>query len=202
MLPVIFFREEALLDYLRSRGRGMLTKDYEFLVSIILCRFHRKKTSTSHVVGFEIKPEHERALPKTGQLDINGIADILQRQIQEQTPVDVVIAAGEIDGKSKRGQPYQIKRLGARGAQLDTDVLVAFINNLHRKYAKVAARVMLILETDQLIDFTRVRNEIDMIAFPFDAVMFIAVSEGKILVGEIWPNEGYDDFEPKEFWSS
>jgi hypothetical protein len=200
MTPVIFFREDALFDYLRSRGRGMLTKDYEFLVSIVLCRFHRKKTGISHVVGFEIRPEQERTLPKTGQLSIDDLADILQRQIQENTPIDVVIAGGEIDGKTKQGQAYQIKRLGARGVQLNTDVLVAFINNVYRKYARVTARLVLVLETDQLIDFTRVRKEIRMAAFPFDSVMFMAVSAGKILIGEIWPNEGYDNFEPKEFF--
>ena len=189
----IFITEESVRDFLREYGKGPQSKDYELVIAILLKRFCDRQWNSDCWIGFELQDRHLSDVPQNGMASVEGIAEIIRKKVREDTPVDVAITKGMPEGPARQGPVFQLKRW--RG---DTDGLIAYLNNLNKKYSRILATLVVIFETHHDMYLERIQAELNTSAFPFSHLMFMSLSEGKIHIGEIWPNAGMESYDPKD----
>jgi len=204
-MEIIVFNEDAIMDFLCSYGKGPESKDYEFIASIILSKFCQEQWNEKCVIGFSIKNKYSRYIPSKGSASIDQIRDILRKQIEEDTPIDVIIAPGPLASGRIKGESFQLKRLGknfGNAPKKDTQFLIDYLNEIPKKYARTNASLFLILEIGGEIDLMKINKSISVIDYPFKRIMFMLLSNGQLFIGEIWPNAGMNKYDPKQLLSS
>jgi len=201
-METVFFDEKTIRTFLRLYGRGSKSKDYEFLVAIILNRFFTDIWNKPCIIGFKLKNKYAYSLSRKESTNIIKIANILKKQIDEDDPIDLIVAPGTIGSityRIKKGIGFQLKRFGTNSDKSDTNFLIEYLNNLYKKYAKTNASLFLILDTGKRINFKKIQKYFPIKNFPFERVMFMAVSEKQLIIGEFWPNLGMNKYNPKKF---
>lgn len=195
----LFFPSEAIVDFLVNHGKGAATKDYEFIVAVMLKNFCEKQWGEKCQIGFEFKPEYMAKLPNSGMTDMKHVVELFRKGIEENTPVDCVIAKEKIKDNGKRdAATFQVKRFGIGRDREDTDELIEYINSLGDKYGKQEACLLIILDAGSEVEFLRVRDEVDISKFPFVRLMFGWMTGGRVYFGETYPAYGMEDYDPQD----
>jgi len=88
-METIFFPPKTIREFYKNFKEK--SKDYEFLVAFVLCQFLSKEWDTPCLIGFKLKDKYAREVPQKGTLNLIQVAQILRAQIDENTPIDVVI---------------------------------------------------------------------------------------------------------------
>lgn len=203
-METVFFNEETIRTFFRQYSKGSKSKDYEFLVAIILNRFLEDIWNKPCVIGFKLKRKYSHLLPRKGLTNIVEIASIFKKQIDEDDPIDLVIVPGTIKSmpyKTKGGIGFQLKRFGMNSGKSDTNALIKYLTNISKRYAKTNTSLFLILDTGERVNFKKIQKCFPLKNFPFERVMFMAVSQEQLIIGEIWPNPGMNKYNPREFLS-
>lgn len=201
LMELIILKEETIRDFLRTQSKGMDSKDYEFLVAIVLKRFVEEQLKKDCLIGFKLKNKYAAEIPNSGSTNMQQISDILRKKIDEDTPIDVVIVLKPI-ARRVTGPAFQLKRFGRNPEQRGTNDLIEYLNRIPKKYTKVSASLFLILEGNREINFKKIQQSLVTKGFPFQRIMFMAVVSGKIRIGEIWPNKGMNEYDPQDFLST
>ncbi len=193
----IWLSTEAVVDFLRQFGRGSQSKDYEIVASLFLAKFCEEQVGKKCDIGFPLKDSSSKEVYAKSSITIEEIAGILRKKVDEDTPVDVIITAeANVFSRRRNGLTFQLKRFG-KGQKDGTDSLINYLNkDIKQKYAP-APRVSLVLFMECTeMDTRRVREEFVSEKFPFEKVMFIALStDKKFQIGEFWPNEGMTEWD-------
>lgn len=202
-MEYLFLNEETIRAFLKSYGRGPNSKDYELLVAILLKRFCEIQWNKKCIIGFKLKGGYARTLPKFGYGDIDDIKAIIREKIDEDDSIDVAIVPEilkEISQRKMRGPAFQLKRFGKNLTKDSnfTDSLINYLNSIPKKYSKVNATLFIILETNKEVDFKRIRKSLKTNNYPFNKIMFLAMSSKKVYIGEFWPNSGMSEYNPEE----
>jgi hypothetical protein len=189
----IFITEESIREFLIHYGKGPQSKDYELVTAILLKRFCDRQWNSDCWIGFELQDRHLNDIPQRGMASVEEIAEIIRKKVREDTPVDVAITKGTFDGPAKQGPVFQLKRW-----REDTDKLISYLNDMYKKYSPILGTLVIIFETNDEINFQKIQSEFDASRFPFAHLMFVSLADGKIHIGEIWPNAGMESYDPKD----
>jgi hypothetical protein len=198
-IQTIFFPDFVIRDYLKKYWKGAASKDYELLVSLVLNKFCSDQYKTQGVIGFQLKDSQAKNVPKSGLATLEELKNIFDNYIDSYTPLDVMIGVEKTANGIMRGPGFQLKRFGRDPKKTDTDALVDYINEIGKKYGKVNASLCIILETSKEIDFEKIQKSINITSYPFFRIMFIALSDGKIMIIELWPNSGMEEYSQQDF---
>src|SRR3989344_6118705 len=106
----------------------------ELTVAIFLCKFCEKIWETTCAIGFPLKNSHADSIPLVGNSNLEELKHILNTKTEQVHDVDVLIVKHTPQNSKRTGQGFQIKRFNTYQADLTTDGLTKFIQNLD--YAK------------------------------------------------------------------
>lgn len=179
---------EALPDLLFKDGKEWANKHYEIITAFVLCHFSQIQLGMTCGVGIDVQDRYRREIPKTGTVTLDEIESLLTDKKNEDSPVDVWITC------EKGAMGFQLKRWGAFATGKDSQALADYLNTLSHEYARTKAKLVLILESGEDIDTRTILAQLKTDDYPFAAIMFIALSDGKVQIGEFWPNPGQDSF--------
>ena len=198
----VFFTTETIANFLLQYGKKSTSKDYEFIIAVMLKNYCEKQWGERCKIGFEFKPTLLAKLPRkdTFELELERVAELLRDGINEDTPIDCIIVPENPDEKGYfRGCGFQIKRFGIGQETVDTNSLIEFINSLKHKYSKSDTCLVIIFDGKEgEVEFPRVKNEIDASNFPFRRLMFGWRQDNKIYFGEIHPEYGIEEYNPRD----
>src|SRR3989338_7086742 len=108
-----FFSKSAVLTFLADQGRER-TKDYEFAAALVICRLCEKRWGEDCWIGTRIKLEYQNTLPAYNSqkaVTLEGVAELLKKGADEDSPVDFVVAK-RAGMKKAQGMIFQVKRFG------------------------------------------------------------------------------------------
>lgn len=193
--------KNAIRDYIRKYGKGPSSKDYELVVSLILAQFFEEQFGKECYIGFELDESHAREVPKQGINTLDEIAKVLKKKVTERTPVDVAISPCFTATRRGRGISFQLKRFGKDPKDKDTDALIRFLNkDLPERYQSgMRITLVLILESGSELDLPRVISELKTTNYPFERIMYTGIAHRKIIIGEIFPNQGSSEYDLQHF---
>jgi hypothetical protein len=200
---IALFTEEAVLQFLKSSGKGSNSKDYEFLLAVILLRFLQTKWKEPCRIGLKIDPKYKEKYPN-GSFNILDIVDAIRNGLEENNPIDFYICKGE--GQKVKSQAFQVKRFGIEKGEknLTTDDLIDFLNKkIRKKYTEIPmTKLFVALEPNiNTIDFGKVKEMVDTRNYPFTAIMFGWQKGNDIFIGEIYPSFCMDKFNINDFFN-
>lgn len=200
-METVFFTPETIKQFLRI-NKARYHKYDELIIGLALCGFHRSAGVKDVLIGFKMKADSYNRLPSKGKANLSLIQNIVDKYKDDYTPIDVVIAFNSIENispKTSNGIAYQLKRFG-RGTTGDAALSLAnYLNSVvPKKYAKVDAILLIIIEGVKTINLPRVKEKLSFNTFPFNGIMFFFVSEPRIIIGELWPGQGMNKYELSE----
>ncbi len=194
----VFFSRRTILDFLRKYNKGPDSKDYELLIAMVLSRALEEMWGKPNVIGFEISEKYARDLPDLGSLTIKQVEKVLRRYVEENSPVDLAITKGTILNHEPKSAAFQLKRFGKNTKEKDTNALIEFLNKMPKKYSKVKATLVVILEPGVQILPLEVRKNLITDNYPFNRIMFIIGMNDKLMIGEFWPKFGMNEYNPEK----
>lgn len=200
-MEVVFLDEKAIRAFLKLYGRGPNSKDYEFLMAILLKRFCELQWGQNCCMAFKLKEKYANNLPGFNFGSIEEVRDILRKQIDEDDSIDVAIVRGRTDNPEnkpdEKGPAFQLKRFGKNTTADDVNALIDYLNNkIPKKYAKTLTSLVVILDTKKEIDFKMVRDSLITENYPFIRIMVMWMESNKVCIGEIWPEFGVNEYDP------
>jgi len=184
----IFFAKEAVVQFLGNYGRPG-TKHYEFAAALIIHHFCEKRWGKDCWIGFRIRPEYSGSLPAYNserQIDLGEIAKLFSEDVDEDSPVDFVIAK-RADMKKAQGMIFQVKRFGIGRDKKDTDELVVYLNSFSKKYGKTDANLLICLDDWVKIDMGKLYARLDTTNFPFNRILFIWIVDDMVHIKDVYP---------------
>ncbi|MBI5152652.1 hypothetical protein HZA39_03900 [Candidatus Peregrinibacteria bacterium] len=191
---IVFYSSKAVKDFLLKFGKGPDTKDYEFFAALLLKNFCEKQWDKNCEIGFELKPKILNKIPKSASISLEQIADIFRKGIDEASLTDCIIATEQLaDGGKREGMRFQLKRFGIGRQKKDTNELIEFINSLNN--VKSEECLFVTLDKGVEVELPRVRESIlSNNKFPFSRLMFGWMENGKICIGEIYTQNGMEEY--------
>lgn len=193
----IWLNLETLQDFLKEHGRGSQTKDYEIVTAIFLAKFCEEQFRKECEVGFPLKNALSKDIPSRSFDQMDEIADILRNAVEEDTPIDVIITPEtDIFNRNRKGVLFQLKRFG-KGIEDGTEALIEYLNvKIKKKYAPTTGITLVLMMECTYMDTVKLRKEFIRDNFPFERLMFVALSKDKkFQIGEFWPNEGVTEYD-------
>jgi hypothetical protein len=184
----VYFSKEAVIAFLGNHGKPE-TKDYEFAAALIIHRFCEKQWGNDWWIGFRIRPEYSNSLPAYNseqQVGLEEIAKLFSKGVDEDSPVDFVIAKRANMNKAQ-GMVFQVKRFGIGRDKKDTDELVAYLNSFSKKYGKTDANLLICLDDWVKIDMEKLHAGLDTTNFPFNRILFTWIVEGMVHIRNVYP---------------
>jgi len=185
---LVFFTKEAITAFLGKYGRPE-TKDYEFAAALIIHRFCGKQWGKDCWIGFRIRPEYSGFLPAYDselQIGLAEIANLFSKGVDEDSPVDFVIAKRANMSKAQ-GMVFQVKRFGIGRDKKDTDELVAYLNSFSKKYSKTAANLLICLDDWVKVDMEKFYSGLDTNNFPFNRILFTWIVDDMVHIKDVYP---------------
>ncbi len=174
-------------------------KILECAAALILARFHLKRTGEHSNFVFPLK---------TGTTSVQVLAELIQKYINEDTPIDIQLinAAIPLDknpaGKV-RATAFQLKRFSL-GSSDKTEELIKFLTEeMPRHYAPLHATLVILLEGVGAIHIKEINRALHSLKkYPFHSVLFLC-GEGdyKTTIGEMWPQNGQSTFTKEEWFT-
>jgi len=165
----------------------------ELTAAIFLCKFCKKNWKTGCTIGFPLKDSQSASIPLIGNSNLEGLKYILNTKTEQYHDVDVLIVKHTPENPKRTGQGFQIKRFNTYQADLTTDELIKFIQDL--KYSKTETALVVLLETGEPTKFTQIRSVLDFEKFPFSALYFVGVYGDILKFIEVWPNLGKEELD-------
>lgn len=190
---------EAIIDFLKRFGKGSQSKDYEKVASVFLAKFCEGQFGKKCDIGFPLKEVFSKEVYGMSAFTIEDIDTILQKKVDEDTPIDVIITPeADVFNRRRKGLTFQLKRFG-KGQEDGTGSLIDYLNlnkNIKQRYAPAPMVSLVFLMECKEMNTRKVRDKFISEKFPFARIMFIAIStDKKLQIGEFWPNEGMNEYD-------
>lgn len=197
---ILSLNNQAIIRYYQKYGRGIDSQDYEFLVGLALKNFFEIKSKLPCVLALKLKDSSIQAISRNfDSHDVDTLAKYIKKYVDQHSDIDLLIAPGNIEQRQYRGLAVQVKRFGKgiKPEEAGTESLIRFIKEkVLSKYRDNDRIIVIVLETDEVIDLEAVRLEMIKCQPLVKRIMFISqIRSGNMVVGEFWPGEGYDEFD-------
>lgn len=196
-----YFTKEAVIEFLRNFGEPQ-TKDYELAAALIIHRFCEKCWGENCWIGFRIRPQYLNSLPAYNserEINLNEIAEILRKGIDEDSPVDFLVARRASMQKAQ-GMVFQVKRFGIGRTKKDTDELIAYLNLFKKKYSKTQANLLICLDDGVQVDMNKLLANLDTSNFPFNRILFTWLLDGMVFIKDVFPLGGLEKYPVAELY--
>lgn len=200
-METVFFKPKTIRAFLKSHKEDYDKYD-ELLIGMALSGLHRADGVAEVLIGFKIKAANYRDLPSKGTTSLELVERIVEQFKDDDTPIDIVIAFDSIESlqeKTNKGVAYQLKRFRRHEDGDGTRPLVNYLSvDIPRKYAPVAAKLLIIPEKMATLDFASVANGLKFSDYPFKSIMFLNVTGENVFIGELWPGAGMNKYKLRE----
>jgi hypothetical protein len=182
---VHLFSREVVSKFLELNG------GFEFIAALMMQRLYEEQWRAPTMISFYITAKYTDLLKERENPDRNLLMAALANGIKEDHQIDFVIASED----ERSCQEFQLKRFGLGDRQSTTEGLVAYLNEMERRYTPIDAACLVAIKRIDLIDLPRVRAEVKRKAFPFSELLLIGVVADKFLVAGILPEEGWSAYD-------
>ena len=182
---VHLFSREVVSAFLEFDHATRGSKNFEFMVALLMHRIYEDQWMTPTMIGFYISDEHSRLLGSATDPDTALFNKVLADGIVENHQIDFVIATVQ------EHQEFQLKRFGINGQNNSTNDLIAYLNDMHRHYSPADAACLIAIADIEAIDLPKVSKDLYKDGFPFSELLLIGVVDDRFLVAGILPKEGW-----------
>ena len=184
------FSRQVVSTFLETLAKDKSSRNFELIVALFMQRTYERQWNAPTRIGFYLTTKWAELLSKTDNPPIELLLQALRDGIDENGPIDFVIAGEDV----ARYQEFQLKRFGMRTAS--TEALIDYLNGIKTKYARTDAACLIAITDIHLIDFPRIAREVEKDNFPFKELLLIGVSgDDKFYVVGILPNEGWSAYD-------
>ena len=83
-----YFADWTIAHFLRERGFGSRSKDYELVAAVITNRMCERQWGERCEIGFPINSDAYRLADTSEKLNLEQLTKILRNEIEEDSPVD------------------------------------------------------------------------------------------------------------------
>ncbi|MCK4781496.1 hypothetical protein KAS79_01030 [Candidatus Parcubacteria bacterium] len=201
----IYLDDKTIRLYIKKYGKRLMGKDYELGAAIILKGFFEIENGFDCVVGIKLNPKYLKYYEKNSKpLTVDEAKDLIEIHNEENDLVDVAISpVGSFYGKKNVAWIFQLKRFGHFQKEKDTKGLIHLLSKIQKKYTKSSAILVIFFDGHKGINLEKTARSIYITGFPFSKIMFINTNKNKdgvwkIHIGEIWPNYGYNEYNPRK----
>ncbi len=202
----VYVDEKTIRLYIGKHGRKLLGKDYELGAAVILKNFFEIESGSKCLIGVRLNPKHRQHYKerRPGSLTVGEVKDLIERHVLEDDLIDIAISPIESFHKNKNtAWIIQLKRFGHFQKEKSTKGLIQLLLKTKNKYPNNPAFLVIFFDGHKGIKLREVSNYINKTGFPFSKIMFINTTKNKedawkINIGEIWPNYGYNEYEPRD----
>lgn len=197
----IFLDEKPILNYLRKYGRGSKSKDYEFVIAILVKRLFEKNTGLPYCISFELKNELLKYKPDFNTDDSNHIKDVLENNRIEKTLTDFALVKGTASLHEKNGWGFQLKRFQNKTTTNIIEEFIQYIDRISKDNSAGEVGLMVILDLFDNIDLQerkvfkkeleskKINKYFDIPSASFKKVfVFSGKSIETVALTEIWPS--------------
>jgi len=201
-IELLFFEEWVIIDFLsKIKNYSANSKYIELLISLSLIKFCERQWDAKCWVGIELKNKYKKKNSQKQHATYNELNEIMTKQANEDTPVDVTIAKiPERQGHSSYGMHFQIKRFGVSKDKQDTQSLINFLNNDCAQYGKSQTNLIILIESPEEIDLQLLKQSIKTDSYPFEKIILTGLSESKYInYYGIWPESGWSRYNLDNF---
>jgi hypothetical protein len=164
---------------------------FELIAAVMLQRLYEEQWRAPTTIGFYMTAKYADLLEASDVPDQNLVIEALRCGRKENSEIDFVLVSEEGNSLAE----FQLKRFGLGNLNNTTESLIAYLNEMERRYAPTEATLLVALAEFELIDFPRVRDEVKRDRFPFSELLLIGVASDKFLVAGILPNEGWSAYD-------
>ena len=185
----IFLEIATVQGLILEKKKNDKYREDELIISIFLCRFCEKIWRIQCAIGFPLKNSESKIIPMVGKANLEGLKSILNKKIEQDCDVDVLIVKHTPNNSKRAGQGFQIKRFNTHQKDLSTEGLIKYVESLVGR-AKTDTALVIMLETGESTKFQQIRNLINFAKFPFSALYFLTVHDDIMKFIEVWPNLG------------
>lgn len=195
----IFLEEWVVIDFLNSIEDYFSNSKYlELFIALALNKFCEKQFGCKCRIGLELQEKYQRDFPDYNKITLLELNDIILKNVEENTAVDVAIAKMPKNPERKdvnEGMNFQIKRFGKDKYKQNTESLINFLNDIRKKYVKTETQLAVLLETPEEIDLKLLQSSINTNNYPFEKIILLGLSENKYInFYGIWPESGWSRF--------
>jgi len=185
---VHLFSREVVSEFLESLE---WKSNFEFIAALMMQRLYEEQWRAPTMIGFYMTTKYEDLLKESENPDRNLLVQALEHGIKKDNQIDFVIASEDANSL----QEFQLKRFGIGDKENTTNGLIAYLNEMERRYAAIDAACLVALADFELIDFPKVRAEVKRERFPFSELLLIGVVADEFLIAGILPNEGWSAYD-------
>lgn len=200
-MSYIWLSAEDIRNYLVEKGGTESSKDSELLTALMLNKFCEKQWRVDCHIGLELSGKYEREIKKKEVIDFKKLEEFIEKMTEEATPVDIAIGKKIIENNKIPSALFQIKRFGKDPKKKSTNDLIEYLNDLKRQYAKAnMTRLVIVLETDQELDFNLIKQKLNTKDFPFHEIMLIGKVKNELNFYGVYPQCGMESISLSEFF--
>lgn len=201
MSLVTWFPRFVIIDFLLYFDD--LEKYHELYVAVIWSKWQSKVTGIADLaIGIPVL--NKKSFDKAEEHDLFEIKETIDKLKDDNSTIDVVVSSipyGELGDISKmpNGWNFQIKRYRTdKKGDVTLDFRNFIIKKVIKKYpGKHPVRLIVVAETAQKIDFKEAVKDFDWDNFPFTEFHFMYFRDGRIYMGEVWPDTWVISTTPK-----
>lgn len=201
----VYLDEKTIRLYIKKYGRKLDGKDYELGAAVILKGFFEKENNFKCVIGVKLNPHYSKLYQNNIKpLTLEEAKNLIEIHNDENDIVDIAISPiNSFKGNKNTAWTFQLKRFGSFQTEKDTEGLIKFLTKIQKSYAKSKTILVIFFDGHEGINIRKTHEYIEKTGFPFSKIMFINTNKNKknvwkIYIGEIWPNFGYNEYDPHD----
>lgn len=189
---VFIVDEGPLIAAIRKYGKGAMSKDYEYAVSIHMKRKLEEINKEQYSIVFDIKPgkiDPRRNFHPTPE-ETN---QILREMLLEDTPVDFGLIKGTIDKHAESAYAFQVKKFIGRSTKTFNQDLLDYIHKILARYKPGEASLIVLPDLKKNlsdlapVDVDFLRKNIAVPEGSFLGV-FIMYYDGRAVIRQLYPS--------------
>lgn len=188
------FSRDVVHAFLESRDGGWKnSRNFELIAALIMHRLYEQQWKQPTMIGFYLTAKYAKILSDAGEPNHDLLMEALNHGIDENHQIDFVISTYFEEDVAH--QEFQLKRFGMEGQKDDTDSLIAYLNDMNKKYVQTDAACLVALADIRSIDLLKVNREFNKEKFPFDELLLAGIASNQFIIAALLPDEGWSAYD-------
>lgn len=151
---------------------------FELIAALMMHRLYEAQWGKPTMIGFFLTEKYAAELSKKGEPNTEDLLTAIIEGVEENNPIDFLLCT--YDQEDGAQQEFQLKRFGLNDNN-DTESLIAFLDGLAKKYARIDAACLVAVADISIIDWEKVNAAIDKDGFPFSELPLSAYTTISLL---------------------
>jgi hypothetical protein len=202
--PYLYFEKELISEYINEYGQRLLGNDYEFMTAFILRGFFKIVTNIDYKIGFRLKDKFVQYYEhNTNLVNLESFKTFIENHKDENIDSDFALLPFDNQNNIQIPIIIQAKRFGHFQKDKSSESLIELLKKVKNRYTNTDTILAIFFDGHRGINIRQAHNYLIEIGFPFKLVLFIQTNkddndEWKMYIGEIYPNFGYNEYDPYE----